>query len=175
MLDTLLALPAAVFFLILGIIWNPKPERDDEETSFFADDDDEDAVATARPYNQKELLKYFRKLLFRIAFLVVGGIGVLLAIINGLGSIDNLEIFLIFLGIYGGALLILQRAEREKRFTVLLIVALIWYVGWVYSISGDYEGENNWGLVLGLVANILFYVLIGRRFDPRNPIEVITD
>lgn len=172
MLDTLLTFPAGFFFLLWGILWNPQPKREDDDLAEFLDEAD---TETPRPLTQKEMRKYLRLVALRVGIFVLGMVGVVSGIIDGLGAVNDGAPYALFVALYAGGLLALQRTMPSQRLIVLLIIGFIGLLVWRYAIFREYRGEHNWGLITGLAFNFGFYVLLGRHMPPQDRIEVITE
>jgi len=60
-----------------------------------------------------------------------------------------------------------QRSEQNRRLATLIISSPLWL--FIMPNLGNYReagGAHNWGIIAALIANYVFWQLIGRRYPP---------
>ena len=113
-----------------------------------------------------------RKALRRRALFAVGRLfslvtGVFLLFINipfGIGSIEDGSAFVLFLGLYGGLILRVQRAEQNRRLATLFFMGFCGLIVRRYAIFREYGSASDWATYAALLLNYLFAMTIGKRF-----------
>ena len=159
----------ASFFLLFGLMWGikdvqpPQPDGDDDLI------DPEEAEE-----NYRKAVR--RQAIFGILRLMLLGIGTLMLFINliaGFGTLNDSEGFLIFFGVYGIITLAVQRSEKNRRLATLVISIPLWlYILPNYGNYRDSDGAHNWGVMAALLANYLFWLVIGRRYPPGSSEDI---
>ena len=163
-MDELFSIPVGMFLIIWGVLWQPQtPTAQDDE--FFED---------VEP-SQEEKVKFLRRVAARVLMLVLGLVITLIGLFSDPGTIADSAAFLLFLVIYGGSLLVLQRAVSTQRMIVFFVVAIAGFFVWRYALYRNFRGEHNWGLLTAAAANVGFWMGIGRHHTPQDKIKVITD
>lgn len=174
-----LSIPAGVFLVLLGLLWEPQPKtrKDLKLERALAEAeavDTTDSVIWDLTPRQKR--NYLRRVAMRVS-LVVGGILILAGqiIVAGLGDIDSTSAFALLLALYSGALLIVQRAEKQSRMLVFILMSFVGFMVWRVAEFRDHTGENNWAIISATLLNLVIWYFIGRRFPPANSdyIEVL--
>lgn len=177
-MDSLFSVFTAVVLILLGVFWEPKPKtRKDlkaEQATLPPD------VLAEQPTDAKALTplqqrNYIRRVTMRLLIIGLGVVALLVALIKGIGSISDTSAFGLLLLLYGGTLLVVQRAEKASRILVLDIMIFIWVLIWRTAEYREYPGENNWALLAAPLTNLVFWYLIGRQFPPgsSDSIEVL--
>lgn len=177
-METLFTIPVGVFLVLMGLFWEPKPKTAKDvkaEQALLIPDSGETVSQDPKTLTQKQLRNYLRRLLMRYAILILGTIGILAAFIKGLGAFNDTSAFALLVALYGGAILVTQRAEKTRRLLVLFFMGFVGLMVWRTAEYREYIGENNWAILAAALLNLLFWVFIGRRFPPgtSDSIEVI--
>lgn len=162
-----LTIPVGVFLLLWGLLWQPKAKADEEDLAEILTEEEQ-------KLDPGELRKLLRLIAFRIVMLIIGVICIVGGFIQGLGDLQDWSAFGVFVAVYGGSILVLQRAEKSSKLIVFFTMALVGYFAWRFA---DYRGlasEHDWGLLLAAVLNFVFWLAVGRHFTPEDKIEVLT-
>jgi hypothetical protein len=181
-MDLLLSFPFGTFLLLLGLLWEPqlKTKKDlKAEKALIAagetDDFDDWDATSFESLTSKQQRNYLRRVGQRVLMVVIGvGISIF-AFIDTAGSIGDTDAFLLLFGLYGGFLLLTQRAEKAGRRVVFFTMSFIGFLVWRTALFYDYDSENAWALLAAVSANLLFWLTIGQLYPPgsSDTIEVI--
>jgi hypothetical protein len=154
----MLPVPLAVFFFLFGLFWKITPVEPPA-------DDVEDLDKAERTYLKAKRRQAISGLL-RILCLVVGGLFLLLNLVAWPGSVEDWNGFALVFAVYSILMLAVQRAEINRRLATLLILAFAAFIVNSYALGSELRVENTWAIYAALLANYVFWLLIGRRYPP---------
>lgn len=172
-MELIFSVPFGVFLILMALIWEPQPKTKKdlaaEQRLILAGESVNETLTTPQARH------YLRRVMLRLGLLVGGVVALIGGILSQGWQMDDGAAALVLFGVYTGIILVVQRAERSRRVLVLWFMGFVGFMMWRYA---DYRGttaEHHIGLIGGVVANSLFWVLIGRRFPPgtSDAIEVI--
>lgn len=148
----------ASYILLIGLFWSPRQAQ--SPNLELADDPDQ----AERDYKQA-LRKQARNGIIRVGIIIFGGLLLLLALVGGLGKLENWSSFAVLVMVHGAIILCFQRAEANRRLATMLIFSpLTLIVIPRYAAYQGWEGESNWAMYAALLLNYLFWWGIGRRY-----------
>lgn len=172
----LFTIPMGAFLLLLGIYWQPDPiSRKDRKLQALLDVAQgvtpelpaESAEGNSKPQLSTEQVRRFLRLLAqRAAMLIFGAFAILVGVIDDLGKLQDTGAFLALFAAYGGMLLLVQRVEQKRKLVTLWFMG---FAGWLAWRTAEYRAvsiENSWAVLAALGANLLFWLLINRRYPP---------
>jgi hypothetical protein len=178
----LFTIPIGAFLLLLGLFWEPSPiSRKDKKlekrlaaahgtTPELAPVEssltDTDSSGEKPKMTSLQVRRYLRLLAERAFLIILGGFGILVGIIDDLGSIDDMDAFALLFAIYAGMILLVQRVERKRKILTLWFMGFAAWLTWRTAEYREVPIENNWAVLAALGATFLFWLLIGRRFPP---------
>jgi len=142
-------LTSAVIFLA-GLFWTPEP------APLQADQPQSE--------HQKARRRQARNGVLRLLCLGLGALLLLVNAIRGLGSIDDVQGFAVLLALYSSLILLVQRAEKNRRLATLVFMAFSAWMVSRYAAYRDLNTESDWAILGSLLINYLFWLTIGRRF-----------
>lgn len=179
-MQAIFSIPLGIFLVILGLLWEPqrktKKDLKEEKALLLADGTDpSELLLEDQPLTQEQTRNYLRRVLMRVLLVIIGMLGILVGLLSDIGSIQDSSAFWSFLALYGGMLLVVQRAEKTRRLVVLWIMGFVGFLIWRAAEYRGSESEHEWGLLVAAAANALFWYIIGQRFPPASSdvIEVI--
>lgn len=136
--------------LLIGLLWTPDPAPDKPDQS--------------EEERKKARQKQARLGILRIICLLVGVLLLVGNLVAGPGRIEDGQQFLLLLILYSGLILMVQRAEKNRRLITLFFMALAAWSVFCYSVSRESSAESNWAIYGSLLINYLFWQIIGRRY-----------
>lgn len=172
-MNLIFSVPFGVFLVLMALVWEPqrKTKKDlaAEQRLILAGE------SLSPELSQYQVRHYLRRVMFRVLSFVIGVMAWGLALFSRSWQVNDTGALLILLGVYFSLILVVQRAEQKRRVLVLWTMGFVGFVLWRYA---DYRGtttEHHLGLMGGVLANGLVWLLIGRRFPPgsSDAIEVI--
>lgn len=161
-------IPVGIFLLLLGIFWNPKPKAEEEDLSEILGEEE------AQKLDPDQLRKFLRLVAIRVGMVVLGVICIGGGFVQGVEALTDWSAFGVFVAIYGGSILVLQRAEKSSKLIVYYTMSFAAYFVWRFADYRGFNGEHDWGLLLAAVLNLAFWYMVGRHFSPEDQIEVLT-
>ena len=161
-------IPVGIFLLLWGLLWQPKPKADEEDLAEILGEEQ------AQKLDPNQLRKFLRLVAIRMGMLILGAICILGGFIQGVGGLSDWPALGVFVAVYGGGILVLQRAEKSSKLIVYFTMVFGGYLVWQFANFRNLTGEHNWGLLFAVVLNLAFWYFIGRHYTPEDQIEVLT-
>ncbi len=155
-MERVISVPLSAFILLLGLLLplpELKPDAEEKET-------------------RKLTRRRAQFALLRIGSLGIGLGGLLLGLVTGPGSVENTSALLLLGGLYSLLILLVQRAERNRRVATLVFMAFCGLIVSRYAAFRDYESEEKWAVYGALVLNYGFWLVIGKKFPPADSSEI---
>jgi hypothetical protein len=176
--DILFTIPAGLFLLLVGLLWEPQPKTKKDlkaEQALLVEGEDPAPTTDPKALTLRQQRNYLRRIAMRVLLILTGIADIGVALINGIGPIKEWPAFGLLFALYAGIILIVQRAEKDSR---LLVLCFMGFAGWMIWRTANYRNypvENNWAVLAAALANLAFWYTIGRRFPPgtSDSIEVI--
>lgn len=159
------SLPFGVWLFLIGLFWVQRPPQAPAE-------DPEDPEQAALDY-RKARATYARVAVLRLALLGLGLGLVLVRVVLGLGRVGDWDGLWLLLGSFAALLLVVQRAEANRRLATLFILSFIGLLLRNYATYRGWNAELNWAVLAALLLNYLFWLLVGRRFPVGSSAENI--
>lgn len=85
----------------------------------------------------------------------------------------NWDAFWVLALVFAAMIMLVQRTEPNRRRFVFVVVLIAGELVRRYIVYRDLSREGWWALGAGLVANFLFWIVIGRSNPPRSSEEEI--
>jgi hypothetical protein len=159
--------PFAVFLLLWGLFWTPRQavEPDYEQS----DDPGKDELAYRRALRRQAIAGFLR-----LAMVLLGALLTVLALVASLAAPENWNIFWQLLVGYTLLLLMVYRAEVNRRLATMLILSPLWLI--LLPRYADFRGagaESDLAVLLALGFNYLLWLTLGRWFPVGSSDEII--
>ena len=84
----------------------------------------------------------------------------------------NWSAFLVLMVVFGGLMLIVQRAERKRRLFTLIVMLVGAELVRRYLVYRGWDTEGQLAVLAALILNGLFWLLIGRSNPPKSSDEI---
>ncbi len=171
-MQTLFSIPAGLFLVLWGLIWEPQPKtKKDHKTEQLLI---EAGVDIPEQLTREQMINYLRRVAVRVLLVLIGLIGIV-AGISQMGSVADSGALMLLLGLYAGVLIVVQRAEKNRRLLVFFFMAFSGLLIWRTAEYRNVPDENDWAMLGAVALNLVFWLVIGRRFPPgtSDSIEVI--
>lgn len=165
---TFFSIPVGIFFLLWALLWQPKPKADEADLADILTEEE------ANQIDPDQMRKYLRLVAMRTFMFILSVVCVIGGFVQGIGGLGDWSAFGVFVGVYAGCILILQRAERTSKLIVYYTMAFAGYLIWQFANFRDLNGEHDWGLLGAVALNFAFWYVVGRYHTPEDTIEVLT-
>lgn len=173
-MDNLLTIPAGVFLLLWGLLWEPAPMKRKkkkhrlgrEPVSGSPEPESEAAPSDVKSLTPQQKRAYLRLILIRISLFALGTVGLAVGLVSDLHRIEDWGAFLVLSVVYAALLLLVQRVEKSRRLLALFFMGFAGLMTWRTAEFRGYPAENDWAVLAGVTANLVFWLIMGRRFPP---------